>query len=117
MTSTAPTEQDLLQRAKVYVAASNAHDVSAIETMMAAECVYESSGVGRHEGAKAIIAMMRGFFAAAPDVHWQADGYRLIAGNGVAFDFVISMNEDSSNGVERLFFDDGGLINRVEVAR
>ncbi len=117
MNSTARTEQDLVQRAQAYVAASNAHDVSAVETMLAAECVYESSGVGRHEGAEAIIAMMRGFFASAPDVHWQTDGYRPVAGNGVEFDFVISMNGETSNGVERLFFDDRGAITRVEVAR
>ena len=117
MTGMTPIEQDLLKRAQAYVAASNAHDIAAIESMIAADCVYVSSGVGSHDGADAIIAMMRGFFDAVPDVSWQASRYRPIAGSGVEFDFVISMNGKSSTGVERLFFDDRGMIVRVEVAR
>ena len=110
-------EQHLLALAQAYVAASNAHDIEAIAPMIALDCVYVSSSVGQHDGSEAIIAMMRGFFDSAPDVHWQASDYRLIAGNGVEFDFVISMNGESSRGTERLFFDDSGAISRVEVAR
>lgn len=117
MTDNRVAEDDLVKRARAYVAASNAHDIAAIEPMIAPDCIYVSSGVGRHDGAGAIIAMMRDFFEAVPDVNWQARDYRAVTGNGVEFDFVISMNGESSTGVERLFFDDSGAIVRVEVAR
>ena len=115
MTNSDPA--DLIERAKDYVDASNAHDVERIEAMLAPDALYLSTGVGRHEGAAAILAMNRSFFGANPDVHWDAQNYRTVADRGVEFDFAISFGETVGNGVERVFFNAAGNIIRVEVER
>jgi hypothetical protein len=107
----------LVEQTKSYVAASNAHDLTRIEPMFAADAIYRSSGVGQHEGAPAIIAMMKTFFDANPDVHWDTSSFRVIEENGVEFDFVISLGGNSSTGIERLFFDADNLIRLIEVER
>ena len=104
-------------RAAAYVDASNDHDVERIDTMLNAEAVYHSTGVGSHRGKDAILAMNAKFFADNPDVRWSPANYRSIAGNGVEFDFEISLKGKLSSGVERVFFDAEGLIVRVEVER
>lgn len=53
---------DFVRRAQKYVAASNEHDVAAIEDMLTLECEYISSGVGNHNGREVILGMMQGFF-------------------------------------------------------
>ena len=111
------SELELIARARSYVAASNDHDAARIEPMLADDCVYESSGVGRHEGLSAIVAMMRDFFAANPKVNWQPSNYRLRDEACVEFDFVIDLGDSTSEGVERLYFDGSGRISRIEVRR
>ena len=108
---------ELLTRAQAYVAASNDHDLAAIEPMLAPDCVYQSDAVGRHDGAQAILAMMEGFFASFPDVHWQAGNYRLCARDAVEFSFVITLQGNSSPGAERLHFDGDGRVRLIEVMR
>jgi hypothetical protein len=109
--------RDLLDRARCYVDASNAHDVERIAALLAADASYHSTGVGIHEGADAIVAMNRAFFADNPDVHWDTSNYRLIAENAVEFDFVISLKGKRGRGVERIYFDTNSRISRVEVER
>ena len=106
-----------IKRAAAYVEASNDHDVDRISTLLSKDAVYHSTGVGSHRGKDAILAMNRKFFAEYPDVHWSPENYRSIAGNGVEFDFKISLKGKLSSGVERVFFDTEGLILRVEVER
>ena len=111
------SEHRLIELARAYVAASNDHDVERIAGMLAADAAYASTGVGRHDGAEAILAMNRSFFADNPDVHWEAVNYRQVKGDGVEFDFTITLNGASSSGVERVFFGPDGRISRVEVER
>lgn len=106
-----------IERAAAYVDASNEHDVDRIGTMLHADAVYHSTGVGSHCGKDAILAMNKKFFAEFPDVRWSPANYRSIAGNGVEFDFEISLKGKLSSGVERVFFNTEGLILRVEVER
>lgn len=107
----------LLAKARSYVAASNDADLARIEVMLLPTCVYQSSGVGDHQGAVAIMAMMAGFFTANPDVHWRATNYRLAEPDCVEFDFVISLQNSEAPGVERLCFDEDRLIRQIEVRR
>lgn len=108
---------ELIGKTKAYVEASNAHDVDRIATMLKEDVVYQSTGVGRHEGAAAILTMNRSFFGEYPDVHWDAENYRTVDDGGVEFDFVITLGGHSSSGIERVFFDPSGRISRVEVER
>lgn len=110
-------EDALIEKTRAYVDASNEHDVDRIETMLAADAVYLSTGVGRHDGATAILHMNRSFFSANPDVHWNTTSYRVVENGGVEFDFIISLGGASYPGVERVFFDPQGKIVRVEVER
>ena len=107
---------DLIRKAENYVAASNDHDIGRIRPMLAPECCYCSAGVGRHDGVDAIMAMMGSFFAANPDVHWQAKNYQQHSGH-VVFDFVITLGGNSSSGVEEIDFDRAGAISRIVVQR
>jgi len=107
----------LIDWAKGYVAASNAHDLELIRPMFRETAVYQSSGVGFHEGGAQIVAMMEGFLGANPDVHWQVQNYKTIEGNGVEFDFIMCMGGEKSKGVERIFFDETGAIIRIEMIR
>lgn len=115
MTSSDPG--DLIARTKDYVDASNAHDVARIEAMLDTDALYLSTGVGRHEGAAAILKMNRAFFGQNPDVHWDAENYRIVPDGGVEFDFTISFGDTVGSGVERVFFNTAGRIVRVEVER
>jgi hypothetical protein len=110
-----------IDRARTYVACSNAHDLKRILPLFADDAVYTSSRVGAHRGPQAIGDMMAGFFAGFPDVHWSVDEYRPVAGNGVEFNFVMPATAAGTNnsierpGIEQIFFSDGGLITRLEV--
>lgn len=106
-----------VDRAKAYVAASNAHDLAAISPMLAPGCVYYSAAVGRYVGTDAILAMMQEFFGEYPDAHWQVDAYSLHGVDVVEFDFEITLLGKASSGHERLYFNRKGLICRVEVER
>jgi len=107
----------LIEKTRAYVDASNGHDIARIATMLAEDAVYLSTGVGRHDGSAAILDMNKDFFSANPDVHWETANYRAIETDGVVFDFVISYGGTSGPGVERVYFDARGQINRVEVER
>ena len=107
---------DLIEKAESYVAASNNHDIARIRAMLAPACSYRSAGVGRHDGVDAIMTMMQSFFAASPDVHWQADTYQRRSGH-VVFDFVITLGGNCSSGVEEIHFDEAGDISRIVVQR
>lgn len=111
------TTEELITWTRAYVDASNEHDVGRIRSMLAYDATYHSSGVGNHHGAGAIVAMNKSFFAASPDVHWQPENFRAVEDDGVEFDFVITIAGQPSKGVERVFFNDGGKIRRVEVER
>lgn len=107
---------ELIKKAESYVAASNDHDIARIRLMLAPECSYRSAGVGRHDGVEAIMTMMQSFFAANPDVHWQAENYHWHSGH-VVFDFVITRDANRSSGVEEIHFDEAGAISRIVVQR
>ncbi len=103
--------------ARAYVDASNDHDVDRIATMLAPDVAYRSSGAGAHDGAEAILAMNRVFFADYPDVRRDPENWRSIPNDGVEFDFTITLAGASHRGVERVFVGDNGRITRVEVER
>jgi len=105
----------LLFRARKYVRLSNKHDLESIEPMFLPDATYVSAAVGRHEGRDAIMSMMRGFFIEHPDVVWEVEEFRTID-SGVEFDFVMRMGGTENPGVERLIFDNHGIIRHVEVA-
>jgi hypothetical protein len=107
---------EFIEKAQAYVGASNDHDLVSIEAMLAPDCIYRSASVGRHDGFEAILAMMKPFFASYPDVHWQAENYQWLS-DCVKFDFVITLGEKSSLGVEKIYFDGDGRISRIEVQR
>lgn len=108
---------DFVRRAQKYVAASNEHDVAAIEDMLTLECEYISSGVGNHNGREVILGMMQGFFERFPDVRWQPSNFLASGERVVSFDFIITRDGNSLTGKEKLFFNDQGKISRIEVAR
>ena len=105
---------ELIATAEDYLAASNAHDIARIRPMLAANCCYRSAGVGRHDGTDAIMAMMQSFFAANPDVHWDARNYQRQA-NRVVFDFRITLASGTSSGREEIHFNEAGKISRIVV--
>lgn len=107
---------ELIAKAEDYVGASNAHDIDRIRPMLAADCCYQSAGVGRHDGTDAIMAMMQSFFAANPDVHWQAQNYQRQA-DKVVFDFQIKLGTGTSAGREEIHFNEAGKISRIVVQR
>lgn len=110
------TVTGFIEKAQAYVAASNDHDLAAIEAMLAPDCIYRSAGVGRHDGIEAILAMMTSFFASYRDVNWQAENYRWLSDH-VRFDFVITLGGNSSTGEEMIWFDADGRISEIEVRR
>ena len=107
---------ELITKAEAYVSSSNEHDLDRIKTMLSHECCYRSAGVGSHDGVEAIMNMMQWFFAANPEVHWQADNYRRHSSH-VVFDFLITLGGNVSSGVEEIHFNDAGEICRIVVQR
>ena len=112
-----PDTSDLADKASAYVAASNARDVTAIEPMLHEDCRYVSSGVGDYSGRSEILSMMSGFFAKNPDVQWTVEDYALESERCVVFDFVISLDGQTSKGTERIWFSDDGAITCIKVER
>lgn len=112
-----------IELARLYVEASNEHDLERIRIMFADDAIYKSSRVGVYEGADAIIAMMTGFFARFPNVFWRVGDYREDAAGRVVFDFVMtatSATEAQSeavevHGLETIVFDAIGLVSRIDV--
>ncbi len=114
------TEIETIELARAYVALSNAHRVELIAPMFSATAVYTSSAVGEFTGSDEIEKMMRGFFTSYPDVFWLTENYRF-ENNRVTFDFSMQANATSSGehlqrqGIERIEFDESGLIKKLEV--
>ncbi|MEM1199165.1 MAG: nuclear transport factor 2 family protein, partial [Pseudomonadota bacterium] len=108
---------DLVSKASAYVAASNARDVRAIEPMLHKDCRYISTGVGEYTGRTEILSMMTGFFASNPDVHWTVADYILEPERCVVFEFVVSLAGQHSNGTERIWFSEDGVITCIKVDR
>ena len=114
------TEVEAIELSRAYVALSNAHRVELILPMFSATAVYSSSAVGEFVGSDSIAEMMRGFFTRYPDVFWLAEKYRY-DNNRVTFDFSLQANAAATGehlqrqGVERIEFDQDGLIKKLEV--
>jgi hypothetical protein len=114
------TEIEVIELARAYVALSNAHRVELIKPMFSATAVYSSSAVGEFVGSDAIGEMMRGFFTSYPDAFWLAENYRH-DNNRVIFDFSLQANAAATGehlqrqGIERIEFDENGLIKKLEV--
>ena len=114
------TEIEISELSHAYVALSNAHRVELIRPMFAADAIYHSSAVGEFQGVDAIIDMMRGFFARYPDAFWLCEHFRCEV-NRVSFEFSLQASDAQSgeqlqrSGIERIEFDDQGLIIRLEV--
>ena len=106
-----------IELAKAYVDASNAHDLSTIETMLSVECRYHSSGVGDHAGREIILKMMRGFFDQNPDVHWDTRNWATESEDTAVFDFTISLPSGLATGKEWISVGQDGLITQIRVER
>lgn len=101
--------------ARRYFARSDTGDLDQILPCFAADAVYQSSQVGEHVGRDAIAAMMGAFYARHPGARWQVLATRSLGADGAELDFVMTAGATRRAGVERLWFDDEGLITRVEV--
>lgn len=114
------TEIETIELARAYVSLSNAHRIGLILPMFSDDAVYTSSAVGEFTGTEAIGDMMQGFFSAYPDVFWLAENYRH-EDHRVTFDFSLQATAADSGehlqrfGVERIEFDETGLIRKLEV--
>lgn len=114
------TKIEAIELAQAYVALSNAHRIELIKPMFSATAVYSSSAVGEFVGPVAIGKMMRGFFSSYPDAFWLAENYRY-DNNRVTFDFSLQANAAATGehlqrqGIERIEFDENGLIKKLEV--
>jgi len=114
------TEIETIELSRAYVALSNSHRIGLILPMFSAGAVYTSSALGEFAGPGAIGEMMQEFFNAYPDAFWLAENYRFDK-NRVTFDFSLQANAAISGehlqrqGLERIEFDDHGLISKLEV--
>ena len=105
-----------------YHAALQPYDRAAVAGMFAPGAVYLSPGVnGRLEGRAAILAAFEAYFAEYPDQQAEDEEITSIspfAARAVwrlAAKSVTSGRRVERRGIERVFFDAGGLITRVEV--
>lgn len=114
------TGTEAIELCRAYVALSNAHRVELILPIFSARAVYSSSALGEFVGSAAIGEMMQGFFNDYPDAFWLAEHYRFDS-NCVTFNFSLQANAAISGehlqrqGIERIEFDDQGLINKLMV--
>lgn len=114
------TEIEAIELSRAYVALSNAHRVKLILPMFSNDAVYTSSALGEFAGLGAIGQMMQEFFNAYPDAFWLAENYRFDKSR-VTFDFSLQANAAISGehlqrqGLERIEFNDQGLISKLEV--
>jgi hypothetical protein len=112
---------DIVDRARRYVALSNAGDLDAALAMFDADATYRSAHVGAFTGRSAIGAMMRDFFARFVRPHWAVSAYRTVAPDTVAFDFVMRGTAAATGasverrGHERITFTGDGRIGHIEV--
>jgi hypothetical protein len=114
------TETETIELARAYVALSNSHRLELIVPLFAGDAVYSSSAVGEFQGPAAIGDMMRGFFMRYPDVFWLCGDFRY-DDNRVSFEFSLqAMDAETGahlqrSGIERIAYDDRGLIKKLEV--
>ncbi|MDH3633562.1 MAG: nuclear transport factor 2 family protein [Gammaproteobacteria bacterium] len=114
------TEIEAIELSRAYVALSNAHRVELILPLFSDAAVYTSSALGEFAGPSAIGKMMQEFFNIYPDAFWLAENFRCDS-NRVTFDFSLQANAAISGehlqrqGIERIEFDDQGLISKLEV--
>mgnify|MGYP003678092989 FL=1 len=113
-------DAELIELARAYVALSNAHRPALIAAMFDHHSSYHSAAFGQFDGVQAIIEMMSGFFQRYPDVHWQAQNFR-VSGTIVSFDFSMQASEAGTgallqrSGVESIDFDAQGIIRKLVV--
>jgi len=114
------TETETIELARAYVALSNSHRLELIVPLFAVDAHYSSSAVGEYQGQAAIGDMMREFFMRYPDVFWLCENFRF-NDNRVSFDFSLQAIDAESgahlqrSGIERIAYDDCGLIKKLEV--
>jgi len=112
---------DRIAVARAYLEASNAHDLEAAGALLHRDCLYDSTAVGTHRGRGAVLAMMRDFFAAVPDAHWEAGDPALDGAGAVEVAIRLSGNTGEgpldSAGRERLEIGLDGLLRAVRVER
>jgi hypothetical protein len=114
------SEIEIIELARAYIALSNSHRSELILPLFADDAVYSSSAVGEFRGPAAIGDMMRGFFTRYPDVFWLCQNFKS-DGNRVSFDFSLQAIDAQSgfhlqrSGIERISYDDQGLIKKLEV--
>ena len=110
----------LCSLARAYVTHSNAHDLHAIGELLADHARYESAYAGIITGRDAILSMMRTFFTAFPDVHWDAGSFAEVSPRQVAFDFRMRATGGQGGpilreGRELIVFSTGGRIESIRV--
>ncbi len=114
------TETEAIELARAYVALSNSHRPELIVPLFADDAIYSSSTVGEFHGAAAIGDMMREFLRRYPDVFWLCENFKC-NDNRVSFDFSLQAHNAESgthlqrSGIERIAYDDQGLIKKLEV--
>jgi ketosteroid isomerase-like protein len=104
-----------------YHAALDAHDVDAVEKLMAENATYESAGIGLVEGRAAITSAIRKYFAAHADHHAWDDSVKQIGPRSARAVWQLTATNDATGekyhrrGEEEVTFDDEGLVLRVLV--
>jgi steroid delta-isomerase-like uncharacterized protein len=82
-------DQPLEQLLQEFADAWNRHDVDALMSMMAEECVFEASAGNsvngeRYEGQQAVRAAYEAVFAQYPDAHWGGARHFVLGDRGVS---------------------------------
>ena len=112
------TQTELTELARAYIALFNSHRIDLVLSMFAAGANYASDAGGKYRGRAAIGDMMHVFFAANPDVYWQASNFRC-DDHRVSFDFTMTAGDGDDTilrqGVEHIDFTADGSIKRVTV--
>jgi ketosteroid isomerase-like protein len=123
-TGKSATKRDImtpLSRLVAYHAALDAHDLSAVEKMLAPDVRYISHSIGDVIGRDDVMTSLRGYFATNPD--HQAFDDRLEqrdANTAVSHWNLRATNQTTGivterSGVETVTFDDAGLISLIDV--
>ncbi|HKT79276.1 MAG TPA: nuclear transport factor 2 family protein [Vicinamibacterales bacterium] len=89
MANSSVSEADLLELLNRFADAWNRHDLDALMSMMADDCVFEASAGSqvdgqRSEGKPAVRAAYAAVFDAFPDAHWAAPRHFVTGNRGVS---------------------------------
>jgi steroid delta-isomerase-like uncharacterized protein len=116
--SVPPSETDLLQLLDRFAEAWNRHDVDALMSMMADDCVFEASAGPqvdgqRSEGVQAVRAAYAAVFEAFPDARW-ANARHFVVGNRGVSEWTFSGTQGDGkrvevNGCDLFTFHDGRI--------